>query len=187
MKSLQDTEKLNTIGSFYEQVEKANREYQDFWKENTLFHWDFWVSLIFIVVPIIFWIKFRKKESTGRLLLVGLFVIFLTSYMDFIGVQYGLWFYSGKVIPSIPSYIPWDWCIFPVFIMTLIQIKPYISPILKGLFFAVVSAFVGEPLFLWLGFYVMKHWHIYYSFPLYFIIYLLAHKMSTVSSFEPIK
>ena len=78
-------------------------------------------------------------------------------------------------------------CIFPVFIMTLIQNKPSLSPILKGLFFAVVSKFVGEPLFLWLGFYVMKHWHIYYSFPIYFIIYLLAHKMSTVSSFEPIK
>lgn len=107
--------------------------------------------------------------------------------MDFLGVQYGKWFYTGKVVPSIPSYIPWDFFILPIFIMTLIQVIPSVSPFIKALFFAGVSAFIGEPLFLWLGFYVMEGWHIYYSFPINIVIYLLAHKMSTLDNFEPIK
>ncbi|MGV3465717.1 MAG: CBO0543 family protein [Heyndrickxia sp.] len=187
MKPIQDPEKLAKVRSFYEINTKANKDYVEFWKENTLFHWDFWVTVIFMLVPIIFWIKFRKKESTNRLLLVGFFVVIITSYFDFLGVQCGKWYYTGKVIPSIPSYFPWDFIIFPIFIMTLIQFKPSISPIIKGLFFAGISAFVGEPLFIWLGFYEMIDWHTYYSFPIYFVIYLLAFKMSTVGNFEPIK
>jgi hypothetical protein len=187
MKTLQNPEKFKKVGSFYDIVTKANKDYFEYWKENTLYHWDFWVSLLFIIVPIIFWAKFRKKESSNRLLFVGFFVIIITSYFDFLGVQYGLWYYSGKVIPSIPSFLPWDWVIFPIFIMTLIQVKPSLSPIIKGLFFASVSCFIGEPLFLWFGLYVMEKWHIYYSFPIYLVIYLLAHKLSTVGNFEPIK
>jgi hypothetical protein len=187
MKTLQDPEKMKKVGSFYEMNTKANQEYIEFWKEHTLFHWDFWVALIFIIVPIIFWIKIRKKESSNRLLFVGFFVLIIASYLDFVGVQFGKWYYTGKALPTIPSYLPWDWTIFPVFVMTLIQFKPSIPPLIKGLFFAGFSAFVGEPLFLWLGFYVMNDWHTYYSFPIYFVIYLLAHKMSTVKNFEPIK
>ncbi|HLO12897.1 MAG TPA: CBO0543 family protein [Pseudoneobacillus sp.] len=188
MKSIQDPEKLKKVGEFYDQVAKANKDYLDFWKEHTLFHWDFWLTLLlFIILPVLFWVKIRKKDSSNRLLFVGFFVIIITSWFDFLGVQFGLWYYTGKVIPSIPSYIPWDFVIFPVFIMSLIQIKPSLSPYIKGLLFAVVSAFVGEPIFLWLGFYVMDGWHTYYSFPIYFFIYLLAHKMSTVENFAPIK
>lgn len=187
MRAIQDPEKMKRVDDIYDKVTKANMEYLHFWRENTLFHWDFWVSLFFIVVPIIFWLRWRKKESSNRLLLVGFFVIIITSWLDFIGVSFGLWYYTGKIFPSIPSYIPWDFVIFPIFIMSLIQFKPNLSPLLKGFLFACVSAFIGEPLFLWLGFYIMKGWHIYYSFPIYFVMYLLAHKLSTVGNFEPIK
>lgn len=37
MKTLPDPEKLKKVGSFYEMVTKANEDYLDFWKENTLF------------------------------------------------------------------------------------------------------------------------------------------------------
>jgi hypothetical protein len=186
MKSLQDPEKLKKVGELYQQVAKANKDYFHFWRVNTAFHWDFWISFLFVIVPILFWIKIRKKKSSNRLLFVGFFVIIFSSWLDFLGVQFGLWYYTGKVIPSIPSYIPWDFVIFPVFIMTLIQIRPTLSPFIKGLIFAGISAFVGEPLFLWLGFYKMMGWHLYYSFPIYVVIYLLAHKLSTVGNFDPI-
>lgn len=161
-------------------------EYLRYWKENTLFHWDFWISLLFIIVPILFWIIIRKRDSSNRLLFVGFFVVIISSWFDFLGVQFGLWYYTGKVVPSIPSYIPWDFIIFPVFIMTLIQIKPNFSPFIKSIIFAGISAFIGEPLFIWLGFYKMTGWHLYYSFPIYIVIYLMANKMSTLNNFEPI-
>ncbi|UNJ81252.1 hypothetical protein (plasmid) [Metabacillus dongyingensis] len=107
--------------------------------------------------------------------------------LDFLGVAFGKWYYTGKVIPTIPSYIPWDFVLIPVFVMFLIQFKPHWSPILKGILFAGVSSFVGEPFFKWLGFYVELEWSPFYSFPIYIVIYLISSRLSKVKSFQPIK
>jgi len=187
MNTLQSKEKMKQVGEFYQEVSTANQHYLKYWLDHTLFHWDFWLSLIlFSIVPIIFWIKIRKKESSNRLLFTGMVVFIISSWLDFLGVVYGKWYYTGKVIPSIPSYVPWDWIILPVFVMTLIEIKPKSSPFLKGLIFASVSTFIGEPLFLWLGFYVIEDWNIQYSFPIYLIIYLFSNRISKIKNFEPI-
>jgi uncharacterized membrane protein len=52
----------------------------------------------------------------------------------------------------------------------LIQYKPEVKAYWKGLIFAGVSAFIGEPFFTWLGFYIAKNWNTLYSFPIYFFI-----------------
>lgn len=99
-----------------------------------------------------------------------MFVFTPSSWLDFLGVQYGKWYYTGKVLPSIPSYVPWDWVILPVLVMTLIQFKPQISPILKVIIYAGVSTFIGEPLFLWVRF--LRHKGL--AYPL-FLLYIFHH------------
>ncbi|MBT2700289.1 hypothetical protein J7E79_23265 [Bacillus sp. ISL-40] len=133
------------MGEFHNKVTEARRGYFDYWLKNTFLHWDFFVSLAFTIIPLLIWVKFRKKESTNRLLFVGCFAALVSSWLDFLGVQYGKWYYTGKVFPTIPSYVPWDFVLIPVSIMFLIQLKPHVSPILKGGIFAVGSAFIGEP------------------------------------------
>ncbi|MFY0762235.1 CBO0543 family protein [Metabacillus dongyingensis] len=187
MKTIQSPEKIKVMRELQKKVTEANEEYLDFWLKNTLFHWDFFLSLFFTIIPLLIWIKFRKKESTARLLFAGFFVMIVSSFLDFLGVAFGKWYYTGKVIPTIPSYIPWDFVLIPVFVMFLIQFKPHWSPILKGILFAGVSSFVGEPFFKWLGFYVELEWSSFYSFPIYIVIYLISSRLSKVKSFQPIK
>ncbi|KOP70122.1 MULTISPECIES: CBO0543 family protein [Priestia] len=186
MKTIQDPEKMKKMEEFHHKVTQANEGYLDYWVKNTLFHWDFFLSLAFTIIPVLIWIKFRKKESTHRLLFVGFFVALVSSWLDFLGVQFGKWYYTGKVIPSIPSYVPWDFVLIPIFVMFLIQFKTHLSPILKGLLFAGVSAFIGEPFFKWLGLYVEKDWSIFYSIPIYFVIYLICYRLSTLKNYDPI-
>jgi hypothetical protein len=186
MRTLQNPEKLKEVGHLYKEITRVNDKYVNYWKDNTLFHWDFWVSCFLLLAPIIFWVIFRKKESTSRLLYAGFFVLLISCWLDFMGVMFGKWYYTGILLPFIPSYLPWDVVIFPIFAMTLLQIKPKRSPFIKALIFSAVCAFIGEPLFIWFGFYVSVDWHIYYSFPIYFIIYLIAHKLSMLKNFEPI-
>ncbi|WP_170972075.1 CBO0543 family protein [Bacillus yapensis] len=185
--TLENDKKIKIVGDIYEKVHHANNEYLDYWIENTFLHWDFWLSLALTLLPWILFIQFRKKESTNRLLFVGLFVIIFASWLDFLGVVCGLWYYTGKVVPTIPSYMPWDFCILPVFVMFLIQYKPDMKAYWKGLFFASVGSFIGEPLFKWLGFYVAIHWNKFYSFPIYFLLFMVCHRLSKVKHFEPIK
>lgn len=88
MNTLQSEKKLKEVGEFYSEIAKTNQDYLNYWLNNTLFHWDFWVSLIiFTIVPIVFWIKIRKKESSNRLLFSGMFVFIISSWFDFLGVQ----------------------------------------------------------------------------------------------------
>ena len=187
MDTLQPKEKIEKTGEFYQKIEEASKEYVPYWVDTTLFHWDFWISIFFTIAPIVFWMKFRKKSSSNRLLFSGMFVAMIASGLDYLGVQYGKWYYTGKTIPLLLGYVPWDVVILPIFVMILIQIKPKMTPIGKGLIFASVSAFIGEPLFLWVGLYVIKDWSIVYSFPIYVVIYLLADKLSKVTNFEPVE
>jgi len=57
---------------------------------------------------------------------------------------------------------------------------------LKAAFFSLFSAFIGEPLFGWLGFYENVYWEYYYSVPILFLIYLAAHSLSNRTSFNQI-
>lgn len=179
-------EKIEEVKKFVDQVVNANAEFADYWMKNTFLHWDFWVSISLSILPWLLWAYFRKKESQGRLLLAGLLMIIVSTWFDFLGVITGLWFYTGKVIPTIPTYIPWDFCILPVIVMLTIQTKPSIRPWKKGILFSAGASFIGEPIFKWLGFYVDVNWNELYSFPIYFIIYLLCDRMTKVKGFQPL-
>ncbi|SMQ77775.1 hypothetical protein SAMN05444673_3063 [Bacillus sp. OV166] len=186
MKTLENPQTIRVTEEFYKKLSDAHYEFLDYWLNHILFHWDFFLSLFLTFLPWVLWLIFRKKESTSRLLFVGFFVLMITSWLDFLGSMYGFWLYSGKAVPTMPCYIPWDTSILPVFAMFLIQYKPNTSPVLKALIFAGVSAFIGEPLFLWLGFYVLIKWSLFYSFPIYCLIYLVCHKLSRVNKFAEI-
>lgn len=176
-----DKEKI--VGDFYKDVDKINDKYFDFWKEHTFLHWDWWVSLGLAIIPWVIWWKYRDKENTARFMFSAFFIIIISSWMDFIGVVSGAWYYTGKVIPSIPSYIPWDFCLIPVSIILIIQLRPEISPFKKAIFYSTLVSFIGEPFFNLIGFYKMIHWKYIYSFPIYIIIYLCADWVSKRKTF----
>lgn len=186
MNTVQDAEKIEQVGIYYDQLVDAHYNFLDFWMQNTLFHWDFWLSWLLTIVPWILWFRFRKKDSTHRLLFAAFFVIFISLLLDFVGTVYGLWYYTGKALPLMPAFMPWDLTLLPVFAMSLIQVKPHLSPVIKAFLFTGACSLVGEPLFLWLGLYVIRHWSIWYSVPIYFLIYWSAHKLSTSRQFSPI-
>ncbi|WJH37204.1 hypothetical protein N6H14_17085 [Paenibacillus sp. CC-CFT747] len=110
--------------------------------------------------------------------------LIISSWFDFIGVEYGLWYYTGLAIPTIPSYVPWDFCLIPVMIMFFIQIKPDASPLLKAVIFAGISAFAGEAFFQWLGFYQPLHWRSWWSFFIYILLYGVCHMITRLRTFE---
>lgn len=183
---LQDPEKQNEVKKYYDHIAEVHKDYFEYWLDHTLWSWDFWLSVALAILPWLLWILVRKKESQGRLLHAGMFVIIIVSWLDFIGVVFGAWSYTGKVIPTIPSYIPWDFCLLPVSIMLALQFKPNIKPWIKGLIYAGLTAFVGEPIMTWLGLYMEQNWSMIYSFPVYFLIYLAADRVSKTNSFAKI-
>ncbi len=178
----------NKMIELHTSIEKLNDGYSSLWKEEMFLAWQWWLNVLLLVGPWVIWLILRKKESTNRLLIAGLFVYVITSTLDSMGVAYGLWFYLYTPLPYIHTFfMPWDLSSFPVMVMLLIQYKPNFSPLLKALFFSLICAFVFEPLFIKLDVYVPLKWELYYGVPVYIVIYLIAHRVSRRGNFHELE
>lgn len=181
---MNNSDLMDRVKEIYLNDSESNTQYINVWSEEILFTWRWWLSFAMTVLPWILWIIVRKKESTARLLGVAFFTMFLTAWMDFVGVDLGLWYYPIDTIPFVPSFIPYDFCILPVMVTLMIQYKPHISPFWKAAAFTLFNTYIAEPALEYLEFYEEFNWHTYYSLPLYFLIYLLAHWLSRAASYE---
>jgi hypothetical protein len=169
-----------------DKLRELNKLQDSHWLQDTLFTWQWWFGVTLTVIPWILWIVVRKKDSTNRLLFIGFFVMLITSYLDLTGVELTLWYYEYKVVPTILAHIPWDFSLFPVSIMLLLQYKPDFNPYIKSLCFGVFCSFICEPIFTKLHFYVPIKWKNIYSFPVYILLYLICHILSRRKHFEPL-
>jgi hypothetical protein len=165
-----------------EAVDKANDKYHEanvdifrIWKSDMVFTWHWWMGVALSVLPWILWVIVRKKESTNRLLLAGLVVLIISSFLDTLGMALRYWDYSTKVIPLIPPFFPWDFTLMPVVAMLFYQFKPNWNPYLKAAVFSAIGSFVVQPVFEWTVFYEKHQWADYYSFPIMFVIYLAGY------------
>ncbi|MBT2216242.1 hypothetical protein KK120_10445 [Virgibacillus dakarensis] len=151
---MKNDEKIDNAGIFFDQFHKLHQEFGRFWFEEILFHWEWSVSLLLSIGAWIFWVFYRKKDSTHRLLYAGILAVSISVCLDYIGTALGLWYYVGKLIPTFPAWMPFHFCLLPVAIMFLIQTKPHIAPWKKGILFGLLTSFIGEPIFEWAGIYV---------------------------------
>ncbi|MFC0472762.1 CBO0543 family protein [Halalkalibacter kiskunsagensis] len=174
-------EKTNQL---YKLVAEIQTEMIQVWVKDVLFtpHWFVGISLS--IIPWVVWLYFNKKVSRNRMLFAGFGIMLISSFFDFLGVQLGLWIYYYEIIPWIPAYEPWDWTLIPVSIMMFIEFKPNTSPYIKGLIFAGMTAFIGEPLFQYIGLYKQIAWSSFYSFPIYFFIFLMGYWLSRRNNFK---
>ncbi|OAS87757.1 CBO0543 family protein [Metabacillus litoralis] len=176
---------IDLIKKQYENVDKANTEIFNLWYENSFLGWEWWVNLLLTFLPWIIWLKLRPKDSADRLLYIGFLVMIITCGLDFIGIALGLWVYIHKLVPIIPTFAPYDFSILPVIVMLLLQYKPHVSPYIKAFLFAIIGSFIGEPFFKWIDFYEEIKWNSFFSFPIYFLIFLIAYYVSKRNGFSP--
>jgi hypothetical protein len=175
------TEKTKEL---YNKLVQLHHEMLDYWTDEVTFGFHWLIGVSFTVFPWILWIIFRNKESTYRLLLAGLFVMVASMLLDTIGVVNGLWYYHLEVIPLMPAHFPFNFSLMPVTIMLFLQIRPNGNVYFKALLFSSSNSFLAEPLFIWLKLYHPLKWEHIYSFPIYFLIYLVSHFLVTRKQFS---
>jgi hypothetical protein len=181
-----DGDILNQISKSSELIQQGNSMYLKLWKAHIVFSIKWWLCIAMAVLPWTLWFRFRKKESTDRLLYSGFVVLIISSFLDFIGTSFNLWRYNVDLEPLVPSFFPWDFCILPVEAMLLNQYKPRVFPFYKAVIFAGVNAFIGETILDRLSFYEPLEWESLYSFPIYFSIFLIGNHFYKRNQFKPI-
>ncbi|WP_299093895.1 CBO0543 family protein [uncultured Metabacillus sp.] len=180
-------EAAKKIDDVYKMLVFADQKDHEIWFEYVFLSWQWWFCVTLTVIPWVLWWKFRKKESTSRLLYGAFFIIIISMFLDSFGAELNLWDYRFEPIPFLPSFLPWDLSLLPVVFLVLMQIKRNTSPILKGLFYSIFCAFIGEPLFEWLGFYKLINWNHLFSFPIYFFLFLIGYSLVTSKNFAELR
>jgi hypothetical protein len=175
---------IHTINDVNHATVEVTRALIRIWRSDILWTWKWWVSVALAVGPWVIWGFFVKKESKNRLLYSAVMIILISSWFDFLGTSMGLWAYSMPIIPTNPTFLPWDFSLIPVTTMLVLQYKPQINPFIKAIFISALTSYVGEPFFKWIGIYDPKEWRYTYSFIIYMGIYLFAHFISTREKFE---
>jgi hypothetical protein len=139
------------------------------WLAHQLFTWNWWILLVFLVMPWIIWFKLTDRRRLPEILLFGTLICIPTVFLDVIGNSFGLWAYPIKFAPFIPRAIPFDMSMIPVTFMLLYQYWKAWKPFLIALFvMAATFAFIGEPLSVWIKLVIYLKWNYIYSF-LYYV------------------
>ncbi|MGM0877555.1 MAG: CBO0543 family protein [Bacillota bacterium] len=175
------------MDEIYKKLAFADQKDHEIWFKYVFLSWQWWLGVILTIIPWVLWWRFRKKESTNRLLCGAFFIMMITMFLDSIGTELGFWDYRYETLPFLPSFLPWDLSLFPVIFLVLMQTKPDISPILKAIFYSVLCVFIGEPFFEWLGFYHIINWNYFFSLPINFLIFLIGYSLVTSENFEELK
>jgi hypothetical protein len=181
------SEFIKNLEDAYDLIKQANHKMINLWLQNTLFTWRWWLCLVLTIVPWTLWFIFRKKESTHRLLYCGVIAMLISSWLDVVGILFGLWSYHADLIPFSPSFIPWDFTLVPVITMFFLQFKPNFNPYLKSIVYTLIASFAFQPLMQWLRFYSPKHWKHYYSVPIFIFIYLTSNWFSKRIDFKKLQ
>lgn len=78
---------------------QAQSEMIQEWINNVVFTGPWWLGVSLSIIPWVIWAIFHKKESRNRLLFAGFGIIIISSFLDFLGVQLGLWVYYYDMMP----------------------------------------------------------------------------------------
>ncbi|PWW32099.1 hypothetical protein DFO73_101362 [Cytobacillus oceanisediminis] len=184
--------------SFEEGIQQSEKAYQKFVEVSSMFSdtvnhafiftWQWWLGVTLFIIPWVLWFTLRKKESTGRLLLGGFITIILSITIDLVALSLGLWSYPMVITTISPLlFLPYHFSLAPVAIMFTLQIKPGTNPLIKGIVFSAIAAFVGMNIFDLIDFYNPKGWSTFYDFFIFLTLYYVAYMVSNLNSFESLK
>jgi len=121
-----------------------------------------------LIIPWLIWCKLVDKGRIKDILLYGLFVALTTTYLDSIGNELVLWSYPHSLLPLMPKLFPVDISLLPVVFMLIYQYFPQWKPFtIATIITSLLSAFIVEPVFVYVGIYEMYKWEFWYSFIIY--------------------
>ncbi len=127
--------------------------------------------LAMLILPWFIWWPLVDKRRFLEIIIYGLFVCTVVTLLDEIGCQLNWWEYRYDIEPLFPRLIPMNFSMLPVGYMLIYQYFPkWKSFITVNLIVSLLYTFVGEPVFVKTGIYVMFEWRHLYSFPIYIIL-----------------
>ncbi len=130
-----------------------------------------WLQLALAAVSIAIWWKLMDKKRLLELVFYCFSVMTITIWMDEVGYELGLWYYTRDLTPVFPPASAIDYILLPIIYALVYQYyRTWKSFLIATCLMSGLFSFILEPLTVKMGYYVAVKWKHYYSFPIYFAI-----------------
>jgi hypothetical protein len=162
----------------YEEIQEVRKllhelEFEE-WIQNDLWSFNWWLSLSLVFIPLFIWWKVVDRTRLTQIIMFGLFIGIISTFLDVVGVNFILWGYPDKLLPVIPPIFPFDLIIVPVVHMLIFQFYlKWKSFFWANVVVASILTFIAEPILAWMGIYKLYNWEYIFSFPIYIMNALL--------------
>lgn len=161
--------KFQEIEKHYEVLRKL---WWDYWTQEVLFSYQWWIMVFLLIIPFFLWWRLVDKTRIIQISMVGLLTSGMAFILDQIGSSLGYWTY-----PYTLTHLERDlWAVsnFSLIPFSYMMIYQWFSKwktyLLGVLLFALFVSFVAEPIFHWLGIYMLLNWKYIYSVPGYVLL-----------------
>jgi hypothetical protein len=144
------------------------------WVKYELFTPQFWLLVGMLTLPWIVWWRLVDRRRFLEIIIYGLLISAVVTVLDEVGCQLNWWDYLYDIEPLFPRLIPMNFCMLPVGYMLVYQyFTNWKSFIMASIVSSAILAFIGEPILVKTGIYVVLNWKSIYSFPIYTILALI--------------
>lgn len=159
----------------FDKIQKTRQQLTDLvderWREEVVFTLQWWVLAFLMVFPWFLWWKIVDRTRVKTILLYGFIILIFNTLLDNIGTDLLWWAYPIKLGPFIPPLLTPDFTIVPILMMLVYQFfKTWKTFLIANLVLSIVIAFIGEPLFIYFGYYILNSWTLFYSFIYYNLV-----------------
>lgn len=142
-----------------------------YWMEHVLFSFNWWFLIILSIIPWFFWWKFVDKKRLLEISCIGFLSMLIALCLDLIGTSFVFWSYQFNLVQMLLPLCTIDMTLLPILNMLLYQLFPkWKSYIVASIVVALIGTFLAEPLFVWMGIYILHSWEHIYSLPIYIAI-----------------
>ncbi len=148
------------------------------WLHHDLFTWQWWLLVFVLIIPWFIWWHYVDRKRIVEISLFGAIVLIISSFLDAVLTELGLWCYDYQVIPLWPRLISADFSVLPITYMFIYQyFKEWRDFFLILILMGAVFTFIGEPVLIWFKIYKIHHWEHIYSFPIYIVLGLFTRNL----------
>jgi len=142
----------------------------EYWLNEVLFSFSWWILLITTVSLLITWIIILDKTRKLEIISYGMMVAIIGNLGDMIGLSFSLWGYPHTLL-HMPEILEIHNIMMPILYMVVYQyFRQWKTFFIAAAINAVFFAFILEPLIIWLQIYELYKWKYIYSIVPYFVI-----------------
>lgn len=144
------------------------------WFNYEVFTWQWWGKFVYLIIPIILLYKLLDRKRIFELASYGLMISLISNVLDVIGVNFVLWTYPIRFLPT-GFFAIHDLVVITITSMLVYQYCfSWKSFIVANIILSAMGAYIKDPLLTLINVYKQINWNHTYSFVLFLIMSIIC-------------